>query len=43
MKDVKRVSISKDKNKNASEGDKDKYKFELFVEGNSLKQVLALD
>ncbi|KAL4512347.1 hypothetical protein ABPG72_005349 [Tetrahymena utriculariae] len=39
MKDVKRVSISKDKKK----GDKNEYKFDLFVEGNSFKQVLQLD
>lgn len=42
MKNVKRVSISKDKNKN-SENEKDKFKFELFVEGNSFKDILALD
>lgn len=39
MKDIKRVSISKDKKK----GDKNEYVFDLFVEGNSLKQVLMLD
>lgn len=40
MKNVKRVSISKDKKK-SEQGET--YKFELFVEGNSFKQVLLLD
>ncbi|EGR30247.1 hypothetical protein IMG5_137010, partial [Ichthyophthirius multifiliis] len=38
MKNVKRVNISKDKKKNEQH-----YKFDLFVEGNALKQILMLE